>query len=61
MRPFMKTKSTPSKNVSKDLDTFESLPEKTKELSRLKDEAEKSSGPQRKKLDQSIARRDGDR
>lgn len=53
----MKPKSTPSKNVSKDLDTFESLPDKTKELSRLKDAAEKSSGSQRQALDQSIARK----
>jgi hypothetical protein len=33
------------KDVAKDMKRFEALPAKTKELARLQDEAEKTSGP----------------
>lgn len=41
----------------KDLDLFEEQPPKTKELLRLKDLAEKSTGSERAKLDGEIHRR----
>lgn len=53
----MKPETPNSKNVSKDLETFESLPAKTKDLTRLKEEAEKSDGPRRKALDETISRK----
>lgn len=42
------------KQLSKDLKTFEELPEGTKELHLLADQAEKSTGTERAALDQSI-------
>jgi hypothetical protein len=37
---------TLEKNLGRDLDTFEQLPAKTKELELLQDRAEKTSGPE---------------
>ncbi len=51
----MKPKPTePEKQPSKDLETFEELPEKTKELHRLSEEAEKETGKDREALDRAI-------
>ena len=44
----------PEKHLSKDLKTFEKLPEKTKELDLLADQAEKETGRNRAKLDRLI-------
>ncbi len=44
----------PAKRLSKDLRTFEKLPEKTKELELLSDQAEKESGKNRAALDRLI-------
>jgi len=37
--------TAPEKDAAKDLNTFEALPVKTKVLSRLQDESDKTSGP----------------
>jgi hypothetical protein len=51
----MKTKPVrPEKQLGKDLETFEKLPEETKELSLLADEAEKETGKKRAALDRLI-------
>lgn len=42
------------KKLSKDLETFEELPEKTKELHRLTEQAEKKTGEDREALDRAI-------
>lgn len=42
------------KKLGKDLDTFEELPEKTKELHRLTEQAEKKTGEDREALDRAI-------
>jgi len=47
----------PEKHLSKDLKTFEKLPEKTKELHLLADQAEKETGTNRAKLDRLIQRK----
>ena len=44
----------PEKQLSKDLKTFEKLPEKTKELHLLADQAEKETGGKRAALDRLI-------
>ena len=44
----------PEKQLSKDLKTFETLPEKTKELHLLADDAEKETGRNRAALDRLI-------
>jgi hypothetical protein len=54
----MKPKSAESeKQPSKDLKAFEALPEKTKELHLLADQAEKETGKRRAALDQLIETR----
>lgn len=51
----MKPKSSkPEKDTAKDLETFEGLPTKTKELSRLQDQAEKSTGPEKEAVNKKI-------
>ncbi|MEY3895443.1 MAG: hypothetical protein RLZZ214_962 [Verrucomicrobiota bacterium] len=44
----------PEKQLSKDLKTFAKLPEKTKELHHLADQAEKETGTNRAALDRLI-------
>ena len=44
----------PKKNFSKDLKTFDRLPEMTKQLALLKDEAEKTIGPESCTLNKKI-------
>ncbi len=44
----------PEKHLSKDLKTFEKLPEETKELQLLADQAEKETGSNRAALDRLI-------
>jgi hypothetical protein len=54
----MKSKPEESgKQVSKHLKAFEKLPEKTKELHLLADEAEKESGSKRAELDRLIQKK----
>lgn len=45
------------KQVSKDLKTFEKLPEKTKDLHLLADQTEKESGSKRAELDHLIQKK----
>lgn len=53
--PGMKPKKPkPAADSDRAMEAYERLPEQIKELSRLKDEAEKSSGPARTRLDQKI-------
>jgi hypothetical protein len=47
------------KNPAKDLKTFERLPAKTKELELIKDQAEKTTGPEGITLDQLIREKAG--
>jgi len=51
----------PAPKSDRDLEKFEKLPADQKELQRLKDEAEKSSGPTKANLDQEIRRRSGEK
>jgi hypothetical protein len=44
----------PEKDPAKDLQKFEQLPAKTKELSLLKDQAEKATGPENVALNRKI-------
>jgi hypothetical protein len=44
----------PEKDSAKDAQAFERLPAKTKELSLLKDQSEKTTGPERVELDRKI-------
>ena len=47
-------KSEPQRNPAKDLPLFEHLPPKTKELSLLKDQAEKTTGTENVELNRKI-------
>jgi hypothetical protein len=49
----------PAINFDRDMQVYERLPDRAKELSRLKDEAEKSSGPVRIELDKKIRTKSG--
>ena len=51
----------PAPKSDRDLEKFENLPADQKELQRLKDHAEKSSGPTKANLDQEIRHRSGDK
>lgn len=54
----MKTKPPkPEKDPAKDLETFARLPAKTKELSLLQDQAEKSTGPEKEAVNKKIDRK----
>ncbi len=47
------------KDPAKQLKTFEQLPAKTKELELIKDQAEKSTGPERVELDKRVRSKSG--
>lgn len=49
----------PTENFDRDMQAYERLPDQAKELSRLKDEAEKTSGPVRNELDKKIRTKSG--
>ena len=53
-KPMKTEPQEPEKNFGEDLKTFEQLPAKTKETELLKDQAEKSTGPERVALDKMI-------
>lgn len=58
MKPEENEERAPKKRRSdRDLETFEELPEGQKELQKLKDSAEKASGPKKADLDEKIRRR----
>jgi len=46
--------STPDKNFDRDIKTYDRQPPKTKELTKLQDQAEKTAGPERVRLDKTI-------
>jgi hypothetical protein len=46
----------PEKDAAQDLELFEGLPAKTKELSLLQDQAEKSTGPEKEAVNKKIER-----
>lgn len=48
------TKPEPEMDPAKDLQKFEQLPAKTKELSLLKDQAEKATGPENAALNRKV-------
>ena len=52
-----KGENDPVPKSDRDLEKFNKLPADQKDLQRLKDEAEKSSGPNKADLDQEIRRR----
>jgi hypothetical protein len=60
-RVVMTAKGTndPARRSDRDLEKFEKQPDDRKELERLKDLAEKSTGPERVKLDEEIRARSG--
>ena len=47
-------KAEPPKDAAKDLQAFEQLPAKTKELSLLQDQAEKTTGPENAAVNRKI-------
>lgn len=54
----MKPKSPkPEKDPAQDMETFDALPAKTKELSLLQDQAEKSTGPEKEAVNRKIERK----
>lgn len=48
---------TPEKDLSKDLETFEKLPAKTRELELLRDRSEKAIGPEAVAVDRIIQKK----